>query len=250
MGTLADRSKEDKSLFNKDKYRCLVNAPFRISNECCNIMKKQPMKKVDGYPIIATMTEESKLREQSWLKTGCNSFEGKISSKPMSFWRKQDTMKYIKEKGIKIAECYGQVIAVDKNGNPTFDEVAEKLAFSGVQRTGCIFCLFGVTQDTQNGGINRFEHLRLTQPQLFDYCMRGGKFDEEGLWIPDKGLGLAFVIEWLNRNLSKKLKSGKTSLYIKGLDLSAYKDQIENAFNELAKIENTRKKWCDDNLLK
>jgi len=240
----------DKSNFNKDKYRCLINAPFRISSECCNIMKKQPMKKVEGYPIIATMTEESKLREQSWLKNGCNSFEGKISSKPMSFWKKQDVLQYIKEKNVKIADCYGEVIAVDSKGNPTFDEMADHYAFSGVQRSGCIFCLFGIRQDTQKGGVNRFEHLRQTQPQLFDYCMRGGKFDEQGLWIPDKGLGLAFVIEWLNRNLSKKLKNGKTSLYIKGVDLSNYKKEIDSAFEKLAEIEGTRKKWCDDELIK
>ena len=208
------------------------------------------MKKVGGYPIIATMTEESKLREQSWLKDGCNSFDGKISSKPISFWKKQDILKYIKEKNIKIAECYGQVIAVDKDGNPTFEDMADHYTFSGVQRSGCVFCLFAVSQDTQKGGVNRFEHLRQTQPKLFDYCMRGGKFDEEGLWVPDKGLGLAFVIEWLNRHLSKKTKLGKISLYIKGLDLSDYKDQIDKAFAELAKIESTRRKWCDDKLLK
>jgi hypothetical protein len=70
------------------------------------------------------------------------------------------------------------------------------------------------------------------------------------LWIPDKGLGLAFVIEWLNRNLSKKLKNGKTSLYIKGVDLSNYKKEIDSAFEKLAEIEGTRKKWCDDELIK
>lgn len=94
------------------------------------------MKKVDGSPIIATMTEESKLREQSWLKSGCNSFDGKVSSKPISFWKKQDVLKYIKENNIKIAECYGQVIAVDSRGSPILEEFADHYAFSGVQRTG------------------------------------------------------------------------------------------------------------------
>ena len=110
----------------------------------------------------------------------------------------------------------------------------------------CIFCLFGSHLDTQNGGTNRFELLRQTDPQLFDYCMRGGKFDNEGLWKPHNGLGMAFVVEWLNRNLSKTLKSGKKSLFIKGIDLSNYQEQIDNAFEELAKIENTRKKWLKE----
>ena len=35
-------------------------------------------------------------------------------------------------------------------------------------------------------------------PQLYDYCMRGGKFNEEGLWVPDKGLGMAKVLDAIN----------------------------------------------------
>ena len=249
MGLLKKRgSPSEKSLFNKTKYKPLINAPFRMSNECCNIMKKKPMGVLKEYPIIATRTEESKLREQAWLKNGCNSFEGKIMSKPLSPWTKQDILQYIKENNLKIADCYGEVLALDKYGLPTFDELKARYTFSGVQRTGCIFCMFSAQSDTQNGGISRFEHLRLTQPQLFDYCMRGGKFDEQGLWVPDKGLGLAFVIEWLNRTLSKKLKNGETSLFIKGVDLSAYKQQIDNAFAELERLEPTRKKWYSGEL--
>ena len=74
-----------KSLYNKEKYKNLINAPFRISNRCCDIMKKRPMGKLKEKPIIATMTEESANRKTAWLKTGCNSFEGKIASRPMSF---------------------------------------------------------------------------------------------------------------------------------------------------------------------
>lgn len=101
--------------------------------------------------------------------------------------------------------------------------------------------MFGCHLDTLKGGINRFALLKQTQPQLFDYCMRGGKFDNDGLWIPHNGLGMAFVIEWLNRNLKK----GKRK-FIEGVDLTAYEKQIENAFNELEKIENARKKWLKE----
>ena len=242
LGT-AKQKDGSKSLYNKEKYKPLINAPFRISNECCSIMKKKPLAKVKEKPIIATMTEESENRKTAWLKTGCNSFEGKVASRPMSFWTKQDVLNYIKYYDLKMADCYGEVIPVDKENNPTFEEIKDHYMFSGVQRTGCIFCMFGSHLDTQKGGISRFELLRRTQPQLFDYCMRGGKFDNEGLWIPHNGLGMAFVIEWLNRNLSKKLKNGSVSKFMKGIDLSAYQEKIDNAFKELEKIENTRKKW-------
>lgn len=244
LGKLADkRGIPDKSRFNRQKYKPLINAPFRISNECCNIMKKKPLSKIEEKPIIATMTEESENRKTAWLKTGCNSFEGKVASRPMSFWTKQDVLNYVKYYNIKVADCYGEVIPVDKDNKPTFEETKDHYMFSGVQRTGCIYCMFGSHLDTQKGGISRFELLRRTQPQLFDYCMKGGKFDAEGLWIPHNGLGMAFVIEWLNRNLSKTLKDGSVSKFMKGIDLSNYKEQIDKAFEELEKIEDTRKKW-------
>ena len=192
------------------------------------------------------MAEESKVREQGWLKTGCNSFDKKIMSRPLSFWTKQDILQYVRENNLDIATCYGEVIAVDKNNQQTFEEIKDHYRFSGVQRTGCIFCMFGVHLDTRKDGINRFELLKQTDPQLFDYCMRGGKFDEQGLWIPHNGLGMAFVIEWLNRNLSKVLKTGQVSKFIKGIDLSDYQQYINNAFEELAKIEDTRKKWLKE----
>lgn len=49
---------------------------------------------------------------------------------------------------------------------------------------------------------------------------------------------MAFVIEWLNRNLTM----GKHK-FIEGVDLSDYKEIVDKAFEELARIENTRKKW-------
>lgn len=239
LGT-AKQKDGTKSLYNKEKYKNLINAPFRISNRCCDIMKKCPMGKLKEKPIIATMTEESANRKTAWLKTGCNSFEGKIASRPMSFWTKQDVLQYIKKYKVKIADCYGEVVPVDKDNNVTFEDIKDHYIFSGVQRTGCIYCMFGCHLDTQKGGINRFALLKQTQPKLFDYCMRGGKFDSQGLWIPDKGLGMAFVIEWLNRNISK----GKRK-FIDGVDLSDYQDVIDKAFKELEQIETTRKKWLN-----
>lgn len=34
---------------------------------------------------------------------------------------------------------------------------------------------------------------------IIDYMMRGGAFDEKGIWKPDnRGLGFWFVTEWIN----------------------------------------------------
>lgn len=92
---------EDRSQFSQEKYKFFLDAPFEISNRCCNIMKKNPAhsyhKKTGRNPIIATMASESRLRTQKWIENGCNGFDLKIpTSNPMSFWTEQDVLLYIK----------------------------------------------------------------------------------------------------------------------------------------------------------
>ena len=93
-GTLKNKNGE-KSRYDTSKYKYLLDAPFKISDKCCNEMKKKPFKKYEkltgNKPFIGTMTEESQLRQQGWLKTGCNSFDSKRpSSTPISFWKEDD----------------------------------------------------------------------------------------------------------------------------------------------------------------
>lgn len=97
----ANISSDDRSQFSQEKYKFFLDAPFEISNYCCNIMKKNPAhsyhKKEGRNPIIATMASESRLRTQKWIENGCNGFDLKIpTSNPMSFWTEQDVLLYIK----------------------------------------------------------------------------------------------------------------------------------------------------------
>lgn len=61
----------NKSRYNCEKWKFLLDAPFNCSAECCKIMKKNPFKiygkETGRVPIVATMAEESRLRTQSWL---------------------------------------------------------------------------------------------------------------------------------------------------------------------------------------
>ncbi|MGL5648235.1 MAG: hypothetical protein ACRDDY_10310 [Clostridium sp.] len=59
----------------------------------------------------------------------------------------------------------------------------------------CVFCLYGITFDDK--AENRIQRLARTHPELYNYCTRGGKHDEEGRWIPYQGLGLAHVMDEL-----------------------------------------------------
>ena len=100
-GELTD-SNGNYSQFNQERYKFFLEAPFEISDLCCDIMKKKPAhdyeKKTGRKSIIATMASESVMRTQKWLQDGCNAFNvTKPHSNPMSFWTEQDVLLYIKE---------------------------------------------------------------------------------------------------------------------------------------------------------
>lgn len=190
----------NKSQYNMEKWLPLMNVDFLISSRCCDVMKKNPVHKYqreyDKVPIVATMAEESRIREQAWIHTGCNSFDDKRPlSKPMSFWTEQDVLQYIKENNLEIAEPYGEIIPA--GGQLVIDDSFDcKLCTTGQKRTGCIFCMYGAHLENGEG---RFELLKKTHPKQYTYCMEGGDYDSDGLWKPnEKGLGMKHVIDVLN----------------------------------------------------
>ena len=183
----------DKGIAGKlpNKYYYLINTPFKISHKCCDIMKKSPAhsyERKSGFKaIIGTMTEESMLRKTAWVKNGCNAFlSNHPKSTPMAFWTEQDVLQYIVQENLEIASVYGE-IKQDKKG---------KYYTTGCNRTGCIFCGFGCHLEKEP---NRFQRLKETHPKLYDYCINGGEYNEEGMWQPNaKGLGMGKVLDYIN----------------------------------------------------
>ena len=157
-----------KSMFNMSKWAFLLDAPFKISASCCDVMKKSPFRRyerVTGFkPIVGTMAVESRLRTQAWLRTGCNAFENKRPiSQPLAFWLEKDIWDYIRRFNVPYSKIYDM----------------------GYQRTGCIFCMFGCHLEKYP---NRFQRLSQTHPKLYEYCMKPAS---EG------GLGLAAVLDYI-----------------------------------------------------
>ena len=159
------RGLEKGSKFNKKKWEFLLDAPFKISDECCNELKKKPFKRYEKEtgkkPMMATMAAEGGVRKEAYLKTGCNAFNsGK--SQPMGFWTEQDVLEYIFTRKLPIASVYGDIVEeVDMLGNKTYRTTGE-------QRTGCMFCMFGCHLEKHP---NRFERLKYTHPTQYRYCM-------------------------------------------------------------------------------
>lgn len=187
-GTLLDEN-GNKSTYNISQWKFLLDSPFKISNKCCDIIKKSPIKQFENLnhkkPYIGLLAEESRLRKTNWIRYGCNTFNsGSPTSNPLSFWTENDILQYIVENNLKIADIYGNIITDGIIDNGLFKVVKYKL--TGLKRTGCMFCMFGVQLEKEP---NRFQRMKITHPKIYDYCL---KPKNEG------GLGLKEVLDYIN----------------------------------------------------
>ena len=206
-GELTD-SKGNYSQFNQEKYKFFLDAPFEISDLCCDIMKKKPAhdyeKKTGRKPIIATMASESVMRMQKWLQDGCNAFNvTRPHSNPMSFWTEQDVLLYIKENNLHICSVYGEVVtdyeAMGQCENQMsfadfgiFDNERPSLKTTGCQRTGCVLCGFGCHLEKES----RFLKLKETHPKFYNLLYR----------LKNNGVTYAEAIDWVNEHGNMNIK--------------------------------------------
>jgi len=132
-----------------EKWKYLVDAPFKISEQCCNIMKKNPAhkycKKHNLHSYVGTMACDSEQRKMVYARLGCNSYKGNINSRPLSFWMQKDIWDYIHKYQLPYSKIYDM----------------------GYRNTGCMFCMFGAHMSKPN----RFQIMEHTHPQLYKYCM-------------------------------------------------------------------------------
>ena len=191
------------SKYNYSRYKWLAICPYMISNKCCDVMKKAPIKKYakesGRKPITGQMASESVLRTTHWLQSGCNSFDTKKQiSNPMSFWTEQDVLMYVYVNKLPICSVYGDVVIEgeiegqislsDIEGMELFEKHRPTFKTTGQKRTGCMFCGFGTHLKKE---ADRFRSLKITHPKVYDYIMR--PWDEGGLNYKE-------VIDWLNEH--------------------------------------------------
>ena len=196
------------SSFNQEKYKFFLEAPFEISNLCCDIMKKKPAheyeKKTGRKPILAVMASESVQRTQKWLQDGCNAFNvTRPHSNPMSFWTEQDVLLYIKENNLPICSVYGDIVTDDEEiGQMTLADIAGMEEFdlgrpylhtTGCSRTGCVLCGFGCHLEKEP---NRFQMLKETHP----------KFHNLLYVLKNNGVTYAEAIDWINEHGDMNIK--------------------------------------------
>jgi 3'-phosphoadenosine 5'-phosphosulfate sulfotransferase (PAPS reductase)/FAD synthetase len=149
------------------KWQFLFEADFKVSDQCCDVMKKRPLhqyEKNGKKPFIGTMAEDSMLRKQSYIRYGCNMSNGK-QSRPMMFWNEDDVWEYIRSKDLAYSKIYDM----------------------GEKRTGCMFCMFGVHMEKSDlFNKNRFQRMKVSHPNMYKYCI--------------KKLGIGKVLDAINVN--------------------------------------------------
>jgi 3'-phosphoadenosine 5'-phosphosulfate sulfotransferase (PAPS reductase)/FAD synthetase len=144
------------------KWHFMIDAPFKITNRCCDILKKDPVKRFEKETglkaIIGTMADESMVRRRQYIKDGnCNVFtKGKEKCKPLSIFTEKDIWDLIKKYDIKICSIY-------------YDQIINGELVTGETRTGCKMCGFGCQfEDPDN---NRFTRLSKREPNVFKSFM-------------------------------------------------------------------------------
>ncbi|OGO90486.1 MAG: hypothetical protein A2Y17_12175 [Clostridiales bacterium GWF2_38_85] len=149
-----------KSKYCCEKWKFLIDAPFKVSEECCKVMKKEPAYEFERQsgkkPIIGTTAEESGQRNSDWLTHGCNAFDNeRPKSNPLSFWTEQDILRYIKEFNLPYSAAYGDIKQKESG----------EYYVTGAPRTGCMGCMFGVHLEPMP---NRFQKMAVTHPKHYD----------------------------------------------------------------------------------
>jgi len=146
-----------------EKWKYLINAPFKISHRCCYYLKKQPVidweKENKCHPILGVRASESNLRQNMFNKNGgCNTFKTKRPiSMPLSFWKNEDIDNFLNQ----------------------IDYTPKSIYKKGMSSTGCMFCLFGI--HTEKSGIfykNRFQIMKELHIDKYNYCMENLKIKE------------------------------------------------------------------------
>lgn len=162
------------------KWRFLIDAPFDSSEKCCDVMKKNPLKKyvreTGRVPFIGVTQDEGFKREHQYAHTGCNVYDGStVKSQPLGFWTKQDVLRYVVENDIEICSVYGDIKQTP----------CGEYYLSGEQRTGCMFCAFGAHLEAEP---NRFQRMSTQYPNQYRFCMKP---------VCEGGLGMAEVLEYI-----------------------------------------------------
>lgn len=136
----------------------LLTKKYSISPSCCYYLKKKPLihymkdKGINGT-LVGLKATDSRRRLESWKIKGCI-FTDKyshIKANPLSIWRNEDVLKYIKDNHIDLCPIY-----------------------ECMDSTGCCFCGFMINYWSTNFQ-KSFKFLKEHHPKLFYHFLNNFK---------------------------------------------------------------------------
>lgn len=164
-------------------------APFKVSAECCAVMKEKPCdawaKAHNSFPYMGLMASEGGRREKALISHGCN-YYGKTATRsaPFAIFYRQDLLQLALDLGVPVPEVYG---TIERKPDGT-------LYTTKAQRTGCTMCGFGIHIEKRP---HRFDRLRQENPKAWDFYMRRCVTDPETGEVYGWGKVLDYIgVEW------------------------------------------------------
>jgi hypothetical protein len=143
------------------KYHYLIDAPFKISDKCCDILKKNPAKLYDKEtgraPMTGEMAADSNTRTTNYLARGCNYYGKQHKSTPIGFWTRQDVFEYLLKFNVPYCSIYGEIKR---------DPTTNLLYTTKEQHTGCGGCMFGIQYEEEDN--NRFTRMKVDDRVHYD----------------------------------------------------------------------------------
>ena len=154
-----------------------------ITELCCVKIKEAALKELPTESILTgEQAIESRMREMSYLKSGCNIrlSSGQFKSKPFGPMTTDGILYALQNRQTPMCADYGAIIK-DKNG----------YRCTKAQRTGCALCGFGCQYDTE-----RFVRLQETEPAKVKFAFKPK---------PEGGAGFKEAIEHMNEYCGTKV---------------------------------------------
>lgn len=141
------------------KWKYLVEEDIKITDKCCTILKKNPVKEYEKEtglsPIIGVKAKDSSLRYITALKNNtCNTYGNRNVSKPLNIFTDEDIWEIIKKYNIPYCNVY------DDKVDSQSGEIIK-----GLRQTGCAYCAFGAHMETKEE--SRFKRLYQTDKNRY-----------------------------------------------------------------------------------
>jgi 3'-phosphoadenosine 5'-phosphosulfate sulfotransferase (PAPS reductase)/FAD synthetase len=199
-----------------EKWKYLVYEDIEVTSKCCDVLKKQPVKKYEKETglsaIIGVTADESNLRKQQYNKVGtCNTFGKRNISKPLSIFIEKDIWDLIDKYKVPICSIY-------------YDMEINGEIVKGEDRTGCAYC--GIAVQYEEEGKTKFHRLQKREPKRFLSFIRklgygkalklvGVEFDSEryvGQFVltPLGKAEIISIMEDIHATVNLKLENGNT----------------------------------------